>query len=72
MEKHRAIPDGYMKVGELAKMANVSVRTLQYYDIEGLFSPSAESEGGFRPYSGEDTAKLARILLMKQAGVWAC
>ena len=69
MEKHRAIPDGYMKVGELAKMANVSVRTLQYYDKEGLFSPSAESEGGFRLYNEEDVAKLARILLMKKLGL---
>ena len=68
MEKHRAIPDGYMKVGELAKMANISVRTLQYYDKEGLFSPSAASEGGFRLYSANDVAKLARILLMKQLG----
>ena len=69
MEKHRAIPDGFMKVGELAKMANISVRTLQYYDKEGLFSPSAESEGGFRLYNENDVAKLARILLMKQLGL---
>ena len=68
MEKYRAIPDGYMKVGELAKMANVSVRTLQYYDKEGLFSPSTESEGGFRLYNDDDITKLARILLMKQLG----
>ena len=68
MEKHRAIPEGYMKVGELAKMANITVRTLQYYDKEGLFSPSAESEGGFRLYNNDDIAKLARILLLKQLG----
>ena len=69
MEKHRAIPDGFMKVGELAKMANVSIRTLQYYDKEGLFSPSAESEGGFRLYNENDVVKLARVLLMKQLGL---
>ena len=68
MDKHRAIPEGYMKVGELAKIANITVRTLQYYDKEGLFSPSALSEGGFRLYSGEDIAKLARVLLLKQLG----
>ena len=68
MEKHRAIPDGYMKVGELAKKAGITVRTLQYYDKEGLLSPSGSSEGGFRLYSHKDMVKLAQILMMKQLG----
>lgn len=41
MKKNKAIPQGYMTVGEVAKKMNVSVRTLQYYDKEGLFTPSA-------------------------------
>ena len=44
MKKNKAIPQGYMTVGEVAKKMNVSVRTLQYYDKEGLFTPSAESD----------------------------
>lgn len=68
MEKYRAIPDGYMKVGELAKKAGVTVRTLQYYDKEGLFSPSAESEGGYRLYTDKDLVKLLQILMMKRLG----
>ena len=36
-----------MTVGEAAKKMNVTVRTLQYYDKEGLLSPSAESEDIF-------------------------
>ena len=43
MEKSKAIPQGYMTVGEVAKKMGVTVRTLQYYDREGLFSPSAET-----------------------------
>lgn len=54
MAKYRAIPEGFMTVGELAKKMNVSVRTLQYYDKEGLLSPSAESEGGRRLYTDKD------------------
>lgn len=46
MDRYRAIPEGYMTVGEVAKKMGVSVRTLQYYDREGLLSPSAESDGG--------------------------
>jgi len=36
MEKHRAIQQGYMTVGEIAQKMGVTVRTLQYYDKEGL------------------------------------
>ena len=41
MAKYRAIPQGFMTVGEVAKKMGVTVRTLQYYDKEGLLSPSA-------------------------------
>ena len=68
MENYRAIPKGYMKVGELAKKAGVTVRALQYYDKEGLLSPSAESEGGYRLYTDKDLVKLLQILMMKRLG----
>ena len=32
MTNERAIPEGYMTVGEVAKKMGVTVRTLQYYD----------------------------------------
>jgi DNA-binding transcriptional MerR regulator len=68
MEKYRAIPQGYMTVGELAKKMNTTVRTLQYYDKEGLLSPSAESEGGRRLYTDADIITLHQIQAMKHLG----
>ena len=68
MENYRVIPQGYMTVGELAKRMNITVRTLQYYDKEGLFSPSAESEGGRRLYTEKDMVKLYQILSLKYLG----
>lgn len=68
MENNRAIPEGYMRVGELARYAGVTVRTLQYYDKEGLLCPSAASEGGFRLYNDRDTVRLMQILTLKQMG----
>ena len=68
MEKYRAIPDGYMTVGEVAKKMKVTVRTLQYYDKEGLLSPSAESEGGRRIYTDKDLVTLHQILSLKSLG----
>ena len=41
MTKYRAIPPGFMTVGEIAKKMGVTIRTLQYYDKEGLLTPSS-------------------------------
>ena len=68
MAKHRAIPQGYMTVGEVAKKIGVTVRTLQYYDKEGLLSPSAESEGGRRLYTDKDLVTLHQIISLKSLG----
>jgi len=68
MEKHRAIPEGYMTVGQLAKKMAITVRTLHHYEKQGLFSPSGESEGGYRLYSDKDIVILYQILAMKHLG----
>ena len=68
MEKYRAIPEGYMTVGQVAKRMDVTVRTLQHYDKEGLLSPSAVSDGGRRLYTDKDLVKLHQILSLKHLG----
>ena len=68
MEKYRAIPAGYMTVGELAKKMGVTVRTLQYYDRKNLLKPSAESEGGRRLYTDKEMISLHQILSLKSLG----
>lgn len=57
-----------MTVGEVAKKIGVTVRTLQYYNKEGLLSPSAESEGGRRLYTDKDLIKLHQIISLKSLG----
>ena len=68
MPNYKAIPQGYMTVGEVAKKMGVTVRTLQYYDKEGLLSPSAKSEGGRRLYNSRDLVILHQILSLKALG----
>lgn len=68
MAKYRAIPQGFMTVGEVAKKMGVTVRTLQYYDKEGLLSTSAESEGGRRLYTDKDLVTLHQIISLKSLG----
>ncbi len=68
MAKYRAIPPGYMTVGEAAKKMGITVRTLQYYDKEGLLSPTLQSEGGRRLYTDRDLVQLHQILSLKSLG----
>lgn len=68
MTKYRAIPQGFMTIGEVAKKMGVTVRTLQYYDKEGLLSPSGESEGGRRLYTDKDLIILHQIISLKSLG----
>lgn len=68
MSKYRAIPNNFMTIGEVAKKMGVTVRTLQYYDKEGLLSPSKQSEGGRRLYSNKDLIMLHQILSLKSLG----
>jgi len=58
-----------MTVGEIAKEADVSVRTLQYYDKCGLLKPSAYSEGGNRLYSSKDLVMLHQAKGLKHLGL---
>jgi len=55
--------------GELAKLCNVSVRTVQFYDTKGLLPPTELSEGGRRLYTDDDLTKLRLICMLKSIGL---
>jgi MerR family transcriptional regulator, thiopeptide resistance regulator len=55
-------------VGELARRCGVTVRTLQYYDNEGILPPKHFTEGGRRLYSKDDILALQQILFLKSFG----
>ncbi len=56
------------QIGEVAKIARVSVRTLHHYDALGLLSPSERSEAGYRLYTNRDLERLQHILFYKELG----
>lgn len=58
----------YYTSGEFAKMANVTIRTIRYYDKQGLLTPTARSSAGYRMYTDEDFGKLQKILTLKYLG----
>ena len=55
--------------GEMAKLCNVSVRTVQFYDTKGLMPPSELTDGGRRLYTDDDLVKLRLICMLKALGL---
>ena len=55
-------------VGEVAKLAHVSVRTLHHYEHVGILRPSGRTDAGYRLYTDEDLATLQQALFYKELG----
>ena len=54
-----------MHIGQLAKQAGTTTRTVRYYEEMGLLQPEARSPGGFRCYSEDQLNRLRMILSLK-------
>ena len=59
---------GYYSSGEFARLAQVSVRTIRFYDKQNILKPSFVSAAGARFYTDSDLARLQQILLLKYLG----
>ena len=60
--------EGYYSTGEFMKLANVTKKTIRYYDEKNILKPSFVTESGARFYTDRDLAKLQQILLLKYLG----
>jgi len=56
------------RIGQFARKASVSVRTLRFYDQVGLLEPTTYSESGYRQYTDDDFPRLQQILGLKYLG----
>lgn len=57
-------------IGAFARLGQVSLRTLRYYDEEGLLRPATVDEGtGYRWYGAEQLHRLNRILALRDLGL---
>ena len=58
-----------IKIGDLAKICNVSTQTLRYYDAEGVLKPDiTDPSSGYRFYSVDAVEKYKKILFYKDLG----
>lgn len=77
-----------MRIGQLAKQAGVSTKTIRYYESVGLLPEPARTASGYRSYeggslerlrfirdaqnSGLSLAEIASVLELKEAGTSSC
>ena len=57
-----------MKISEFAKENELSARALRLYEAQGLITPVAKNEAGFRFYASEQQIRLKYIQKMKDLG----
>ena len=56
------------RIGELARKAKVTIRTVRYYESLGLLKTQSRSDGGQRYYTDSDLIYLLRVLQLKRYG----
>jgi len=59
------VNEPYLQIGEAAERAQLTQRTLRYYEEKGLLKPPTRMEGGFRVYTDDDMQRLERIRELK-------
>src|SRR4051794_29800890 len=57
------------RVGELARAAGVTVRTLHHYEAAGVLAPTARTAAGHRRYSARDVQRLYLVLALRSLGL---
>ncbi len=56
-------------VGQLARFAGVSVRTLHHYDDVGLLKPAHVGANGYRLYRRAELLRLQEIMFYRDVGM---
>lgn len=62
-------PPRLYRIGMFAKLNRVTIKTLRYYDEQGLLKPEyVDEETGYRYYLATQTAQVHQIVAMKKMG----
>jgi len=57
------------RIGEVSKVCEISIKTLRFYEEEGLIKPvKVDIYTGYRYYNDEDIEKIYKIKLLKNLG----
>ncbi len=58
--------------GDLARATGNTVRTIRFYEEEGLLRPAVVSDGGHRRYTEDDLERLRLITDLRELGLSLC
>jgi DNA-binding transcriptional MerR regulator len=61
--------DRQLRIGDLARITGLSIKTLRYYERRGLLKPPPRTQGGYRLYGSEEVARLRFIQRAKLLGL---
>ncbi len=67
--QQRALEDDALPVGEVARMAGVTVRTLHHYDEIGLVRPGRRTRSGYRLYDENAATTVRQVRGLLEAGL---
>ncbi len=59
---------GLLRIGQVAEIVGLSLRTVRFYEEEGLVVPVARTDGGFRLYDNDCVDRFRLIMQMKPLG----
>ena len=58
-----------LTTGDMARLSNSTLRTVRFYEQEGLIEPERRSPCGHRLFSGRELTKLQLALDLREAGL---
>ncbi len=61
--------EAYLSSGDLARATGNTVRTVRFYEEQGLLKPAVVSGGGHRRYTAQDLERLRLILDLRELGL---
>ncbi|HEY9594764.1 MAG TPA: MerR family transcriptional regulator [Spirochaetia bacterium] len=62
-------PVSPLQIGEVARQAGVSIRTVRFYEEKGLLAATSTTSGGIRLYTARDVNRLVFIRRLKVLGL---
>jgi MerR family transcriptional regulator, Zn(II)-responsive regulator of zntA len=59
---------GYLRIGELSKLAETNNETLRFYESKGLLEEPRRSDAGYRLYTKKDVQRVQFIMRARKMG----
>lgn len=60
--------DGYMRIGQVARMSGLSIKAIRHYEAVGVLPAPLRSERGYRLYGQQDLRRLRLVKVARQLG----